>query len=53
MPRAGLIALPGEPFSGNAITNAEGTRETLLYQTEAGSTASIVVFRGKVYQLPR
>jgi len=53
MPRAGLIALLGEPFSRMAITTDEGTRETLVYQTDAGSTVSIVVFKGKVSQLPR
>jgi hypothetical protein len=53
MPRAALIALLGEPHSRNAITTAEGTHETLLYQTDAGSTVSIIVFRGKVSQPPR
>jgi hypothetical protein len=53
MSRAELIALLGEPASRFAIASGEGNRETLEYQTEAGSTVSIVVFKGKVSQLPR
>jgi hypothetical protein len=52
MSRAELITILGEPASRFAIASGEGNRETLEYQTEAGSV-SIVIFKGKVSQLPR
>ncbi|MEP6961242.1 MAG: hypothetical protein ABI995_04145 [Acidobacteriota bacterium] len=53
MPRAKLVELLGQPRSRSTISGGDGTRETLRYVTESGSTAAIVLIDGKVTELPR